>query len=252
MKSGKHCLLFVSGLTINEFVLSPDFTVLGVAAGNVVYPTGENEYPESSRIMTTLTRSRTKVLRAAYDRMQDEAKRMGASGVIGTQLSQREIARDLWEQTAQGTAVSLRSSAPDQQPFVCTLTGQDYFALTTAGCRPLGVALGVCIYYQKYHQRIQAKITGSGTMPQGQNAERSDFTRGIYTARRNALIALEAEAAALGADGVLGITVTTRRTLESRQKTSQGMLIEFTAIGTAIAADHPSTLTLDYGLPLID
>ncbi|MGI4792074.1 MAG: heavy metal-binding domain-containing protein [Janthinobacterium lividum] len=202
--------------------------------------------------MKTLTRSRTKILRTAYGRMQDEAKRLGASGIIGSHISQREIAEDLWEYSLQGTAVGSCPSRPDKQPFVCTLSGQDYYSLTTAGYRPVGVALGVCIYYQKYHQRVQQKITSSGAIPQGQNAERSDFTRGIYTARRYAMAELEAEASALGAIGVLGVSVTAQRTLNRQYGTTEGMMIDFTVMGTAIAHASSSPLSFDYCMPLTD
>ena len=237
--------VFVSLLSVNEFVLNPALTVLGVAVGSVAYHAREEECPESSRVMKAATRDRTQVRRAAYDRLEAQAKRLGASGVIGIRLTDREVTADLWEYTVQGTAVGGCASGAAGRPFTCTLSGQEHFALATAGYRPVGVALGVCVYYQKFHQRVQQKITATG-----QNVERSDFTRGIYTARRNALTALETEAAALGADGVLGVHVETKRTLDRKGQASQGMMIEFTAIGTAIVASGSDTRAVDYALPL--
>lgn len=239
--------MFVSRLSVNEFVLAPRLTVLGVVGGSVVYHAREGECPESSRVMKGMTRDRTFVLRAAYDRLEKQAHRLGASGVIGIRITHREIALDVWEHSVQGTAVGGCASGTGGRPFTCTLTGQEYWALTAGGYRPVGVALGVCVYYQKFHQKVQQQIVGSG-----QNVERSDFTRGIYTARRNALIALEAEAAALGAAGVLGISVTTKRTLNRKGRTSQGMMIEFTALGTAVAASGSDVPAIDYALSLKD
>lgn len=203
--------MFISRLSVSEFVLNPHLTVLGVVAGTVVYQPREDECPESSRPMKPMTRARTQVLQAAYDKLGKQAHRMGASGVIGIHTTHSELAEDLREHTVLGTAVGGCAAGAGGRPFACTLSGQDYFALTAAGYRPVGVALGVCVYYQQYHQRVQQEIAGSG-----QNVERSDFTRGLYTARRNALSALEAQAVALGADGVLGITVETNRTLNRR------------------------------------
>jgi uncharacterized protein YbjQ (UPF0145 family) len=237
--------VFVSRLSVNEFVLAPGLTVLGVVGGSVVYHAREEECPESSRAMKGMTRDRTQVLRTAYDRLAAQAKRLGASGVVGIRITHREIAEDVWEHTVQGTAVGGCASGAGGRPFTCTLTGQEYFALTATGYRPVGVALGVCVYYQKFHQKVQQQITGSG-----QNVERSDFTRGLYTARRNALTTLEAEAAALGAAGVLGMSVSTKRTLNRKGRTSQGMMIEFTALGTAVIAAGNDTLAIDYALPL--
>ena len=238
--------MFVSRLSVNEFVLAPHLTVLGVVAGTVAYGPREQECPESSRAMKGMTRDRTQVLRAAYDRLQEQAGRLGASGVIGIRLTHNEVAQGLWEYSVQGTAVGGCASGSGGRPFTCTLTGQDYFALAAAGYRPVGVALGVCVYYQRFHQRVQQEIAGSG-----QNVERSDFTRGLYTARHNALTALEAEAATLGADGVLGISVETKRTLNRSGRTSQGMMIEFTAVGTAVVSSQGDAPTIDYSIPLI-
>lgn len=248
--------MFVSGLSVSEFVLLPGLTSLGVVSGSIVYSTQEIEMPESSKTMKAQASAQTRVLCAAYDRMRGQAERLGASGVIDVRVGKREVDRDLWEFTAQGTAVQHSGPKPGGAPFACTFKGQDYYALTHAGYYPVGVALGVCVYYQKFHQRVQQKIAGSGKgANKGQNSERSDFTRGLYTARRSAMTALEAEAAALGAVGVIGITVTAKRTLNQQSGTSQGMMIEFVALGTAIIraatpGSVPGTVTIDYGLPL--
>jgi len=237
--------LFISRLSVSEFVLNPQLTVLGVVAGTVVYHPREDECPAASRPMKGMTRARTQILQAAYDRLEKQAHRLGASGVIGIHATHNALTEDLREHTVLGTAVGGCASGAGDRPFTCTLSGQDYFALTAAGYRPVGVALGVCVYYQQYHQRVQQEIAGSG-----QNVERSDFTRGLYTARRSALAALEAQAVALGAAGVLGITVETKRTLNRQGQTSQGMMIEFTAIGTAVVALGGAVPAIMYAMPL--
>ncbi len=239
--------MFVSRLSVNEFVLTPDLTILGVVAGSIAYHTREEECPESSRAMRGMTRDRTQVLRAAYDRLEEQARRLGASGIIGIRIAHREIAPDVWEHSVQGTAVGGCAPGAGGRPFTCTLTGQEYWALAASGYRPVGVAVGVCVYYQKFHQRVQQQIADSG-----QNVERSDFTRGIYTARRNALTSLEAEAAALGAAGVLGIRVETKKTLNRQGRASQGMMIEFTALGTAVVAPGNASPAVTYALTLTD
>ena len=237
--------MFVSRLSVSEFILSPHLTVLGVVAGTVVYQPREDECPATSRPMKGMTRARTQVIQAVYDRLEKQAHRLGASGVIGIRTTHNALTEDLREHTVLGTAVGGCAPGPGGRPFTCTLSGQDYFALTAAGYRPVGVALGVCVYYQQYHQRVQQEISGSG-----QNVERSDFTRGLYTARHSALAALEAQAATLGADGVLGITVETKRTLNRQGRTSQGMMIEFTAIGTAVVASGGELPAINYAMTL--
>lgn len=239
--------MFVSRLSVSEFVLNPQLTVLGVVAGTVVYQPREDECPAASRPMKGMTRARTQILQDAYDKLEKQARRLGAAGVIGINTTHNELTEDLREHTVLGTAVGGCASGPDRKPFTCTLSGQDYFALTAAGYRPVGVALGVCVYYQQYHQRVQQEIASSG-----QNVERSDFTRGLYTARRSALAALEAQAVTLGADGVLGITVETKRTLNRLGRTSQGMMIEFTAVGTAVIASGGELPAIEYAMPLAE
>lgn len=237
--------MFISRLSVSEFVLNPHLTVLGVVAGTVVYQPREDERPETSRPMKWMTRDRTQVLQAAYDRLEKQGHRLGASGVIGVHTTHNELAKDLREHTVLGTAVGGCAPGPDRRPFTCTFSGQDYFALTAAGYHPVGIALGVCVYYQRFHKHVQQEVAGSR-----QNVERSDFTRGLYAARRSALAALEAQAAALGAAGVLGITVETKRTLNRLGQISQGMTIEFTAIGTAVVASGGDMPAIEYALPL--
>ena len=220
--------MFVSGLSVSEFVLLPRLTVVGLVADSFVYPIQEIYYPSASQKMKAETRFRTRLLRASYDRMQQQAKKLGASGIIDWHSTERMLTEHIGERSAQGTAVCLEEPRPSEKLFACTFSAKDYFLLTAAGFQPLGVVLGVCVYYQKLHQRVQQEVDRQ------QNTERSDFTRGLYTARKDAMLALEAEAAALEAAGVIGITVTAKRTLNRQRGESQGMLIEFTAIGTAI------------------
>ncbi len=237
--------VFVSRLSVSEFVLHPELIVLGTVSGSIAYHAGEDEEPpEVSRELKGLTRRRRDLIRDAYARMEAQTVRMNASGVIGLHEVRREIAPEVWELSVQGTAVQTGAArAKGGRPFLTTFTGQDYFALTAAGYRPVGIALGVCVYYQKFHQRVQQKIIGTG-----QNVERSDFTRGLYTARHNAMTALEAEATALNAAGVLGITVTTERTLRREGRVSQGMIVEFTALGTAVVPIAEETPSVTHSL----
>lgn len=243
--------MFVSGLSVNEFVLLPRLTNLAVVAGSIVYPARGNEVPGTSKKLTGQTNLQTRILRTAYTRMQSQAEKLGASGVIDVHSIQREVAPDLWEHTVQGTAVNLPEARPGSG-FACTFTGQDYYALTATGYSPVGVVLGVSVYYQKFHQRVQRRVSGgSGRSILTHSTERSDFTRGLYTARRNAMTALETEAAALGADGVLGISVTAKRTPTPKPREGQGMMIEFIVLGTAVTANGSDTFAVNYGLPLV-
>ena len=236
--------MFLSRLSVSEFALHPELTLLGTVSGSIAYLAGEEEPPEVSRVLKGLTRKRTDLIRTAYARMEEQAVQRNASGVIGLHETRREIAPEVWEHSVQGTAVQTGAArAKGERPFLTTFSGQDYFALTAAGYRPVGIALGVCVYYQKFHQRVQQKISDTR-----QNVERSDFTRGLYTARQNAMTALEANAAALNAAGVLAITVSTERRLHRPGRDSLGMTIEFTALGTAVVPLAEETPSVTHSL----
>ncbi len=229
--------MFVSLLSVSEFVLSSELEMLGVAAGSIVYSSEEDGCPEPSRTMKGMTRKKTQTLRSAYERLEAQAQRLGAAGVVGVRVTHRQLEQHLWEYTAQGTAVKRCGTPPGNRPFTCTLSVQEYSALARAGYRPLGVAFGVHVYFQKFHERVRDKIHSNSVMKAGgQNAERSDYTRGIYVARKHAMTALEAEAVSVQAEGVLGITASIERRLEFDGRTSRGMLTKFTVAGTAVAA----------------
>ena len=237
--------MFVSGLSVSEFVLFPHLSVLGIVKASIVYHTRERDCPSTTRKMKVLTRSRTRLLQTVYDRMHAEAQKMGAAGIIDCCRTEQEVTPNVWELTVLGTAIRCAPLMTGVKPFACTFSGQDYFLLTASGGQPLGVAFGVSIYYQGLHKRVQQRASS------GWNTERSDFTRGLYAARRDAMLALEGKAAALGAAGIVGINVTAKRTVNRRYGTSQGMMIEFTAVGTAITAvaDSPA-ISIAAGVPL--
>lgn len=239
--------MFVSLLSVNEFVLTSDLSVQGVVTGSIVYSLAEEDCPSNSQLMKSATRRKAQIIRTAYDRMEKQASQLNASGVIGIRLTHQLRDKDLWEYTVQGTAVSGCASGLNDRPFTCTFSGQEYFALAAAAYRPVGIAIGVSVYYQKFHQRVQQKIVNSG-----QNVERSDFTRGIYAARHSALTSLEEEAVLMNANGVLSIEITMERKLNRQNQTSQGMMIEFTALGTAVVATESTLPKIDYALPLTD
>ncbi len=187
--------------------------------------------------MKSATRKKTQILRTAYNGLEAQAQRLGAAGVVGVRVTHRQLEERLWGYTAQGTAVKGYGTSPGNRPFTCTLSVQEYSALARAGYRPLGVSFGVHVYFQKFHERVRTKIYSKSVRnADGQNAERSDYTRGVYVARKHAMTALEAEAVSMQADGVLGITASIERRLEFAGRTSRGRLIEFTATGTAVAA----------------
>ena len=168
-------------------------------------------------------------MRSAFDRLSESAARHGADGILGVGVVYRPLERDLFEFTATGTAVRGFAPGSEKRPVSCTLTAQEYTVLLAAGYRAVGVALGVSVYFQRFHQRVQQDVDKKV------NTERSDFTRGIYTARRNAFTALHESASKQDAEGILAIKTTMERTLNREARTTQGMLMEMVVMGTAVA-----------------
>lgn len=246
---------FTSNLSVNEFVLASHARLrpLGAVTGVSVFLQREPDCAAgSSRELKGVGSAEGGACRRALKRLSDAAHRMGAHGVVGVRLERRERHwRDRFgEWAATGTAVALGPDSPPARPWVCALPVQDFHALTAAGYAPLGIVLGVICYHQQAHLRVEQRVRSGwlGTNLGAPNVERTDCTRGLYAARRNALGRLEDEAAALGASGVLALRVTTEVTPCPR---AGGYLIRLTALGTAVtAAPGGPGFAIDYALPL--
>lgn len=106
--------------------------------------------------------------------------------------------------------------------FTSDLSVNEFLLVKEAGFEPLGMVVGSSIYQIGY-QRGQWS----------QNQELTVLTEALYKARELAMTRLEEEAAALGADGVVGVQ------LDFRQLEWGEQMIEFVAIGTAVVAREP-------------
>src|SRR6266699_1275994 len=106
--------------------------------------------------------------------------------------------------------------------FTSDLSVNEFLLVREAGFRPLGLVLGSSIY----HVGIQIGRWGK-------NQELDTLSQAMYHARELAMTRMEAEAAQLGADGIVGV----RLTVEARDFGSD--VAEFIAIGTAVKADNP-------------
>jgi uncharacterized protein YbjQ (UPF0145 family) len=104
--------------------------------------------------------------------------------------------------------------------FTSDLSVNEFLLVREAGFRPLGLVLGSSIY----HVGIQLGRWS-------QNRELDQLSQAMYHARELAMTRMEAEADALGADGIVGV----RLDIEFKEFGSD--LAEFIAIGTAVKAD---------------
>jgi len=106
--------------------------------------------------------------------------------------------------------------------FTSDLSVNEFLLVREAGFRPLGLVLGSSIY----HVGIQLGRWS-------QNRELEQLSQAMYHARELAMSRMEAEADALGADGIVGV----RLDIEFKEFGSD--LAEFIAIGTAVLGDAP-------------
>ena len=118
------------------------------------------------------------------------------------------------------------------KPFQSDLTGQEFWTLLQSGYRPVGFVMGNCVYY------IPPGLLGAPTF---QSVELGPYTHALYDARELAIERLQDEAEALGATGIVGVTVAERQHSfrpmpwnVGNAALSVGEIIELFVIGTAV------------------
>ena len=224
--------LFTSDLSVNEFLLVKEagFDPVGLVVGSSIYHIGfQYANMTQSQELGVLTQAMYAARELAMSRMEAEADELGADGIVGVrlQVGQYEWGQNLAEFMAIGTAVRARDGSnhrtPQGKPFTSDLSGQDFRTLLMAGYRPVALTMGTCVY----HVGVQGlRQWFSSTV--GQNIEMANYTQALYDARELAMARMQAEAEAVGAQGVVGA-----RIVESTYGWDSHV-IEFFSIGTAI------------------
>jgi len=206
----------------------------------------------------------------AIERMRQQAAQLHAEGVVGVHL---EVEHHLWRGGHQvvkfiaiGTAVGIDPNGPtelqnapsirlaNRMPFTSDLSGQDFVAILQAGYRPVTVATGTCVYQLNLNDIARYR---------GYNAEIAEYTRAFFDARETAMGRLQYDLFQWWPPGhpdcpvgIVGMTVTEEahrpqmmgQMWTGRQQQSAGQItpgsnspiVEFTAVGTAIAPLHPN------------
>ena len=116
--------------------------------------------------------------------------------------------------------------------FTSDLSVNEFVLTTQTGFQPLGLVMGTSVY----HVGIQpTRWSVSQELPV--------LTQAMYTARELAMARMTAEAAALGADGVIGVRIRPVRLAFSAE------VLEFMAVGTAIKAEDGGAHRTPGGAP---
>ena len=254
---------FTSNLSVSEFVLAADdgLRPLGQVMGSTIYHIGWQYTPVyQSGEMTTLSHAQYQARMLALSRLQQEAERLGAHGVIGVRMigKTQGWGKNLLEFTAIGTAVRWPNAGPPGFPFACALSGQELWALGEAGHIPVGVALGTCVYYQiaspETTQLMQGGLFNGAARV---NQEIRDYAQGFYEARLHAMTRMEEDAACHHADGIIGVEI--GHTLEEREveievnerkQRRRDCIVTFTALGTAIRSFPSNPWSVQSVMPL--
>ncbi|MEP6754746.1 MAG: YbjQ family protein [Chthonomonadales bacterium] len=105
--------------------------------------------------------------------------------------------------------------------FTSDLSGQEFWLVVDKGYQPLGLVLGNCVYSMGV---VSGFLAGFKGMARG---EVDQYSRLMYEARELALTRMQAEADALGADGVVAVKL-------NIEYMHNNEWMEVTAIGTAV------------------
>ena len=237
--SGGKRKLFTSDLSVNEFLLVKEvgFEPAGLVMGTSIYHVGfQFAGWTKNQEMDVLTQALYHARELAMSRMEEEAKELGADGVVGVRLTAKHMpwSQDLVEFVAIGTAIYHKDGNGDAwkvggKPFTSDLSGQDFWTLLKSGYRPLSMVMGNCVYH--------IAMQGIGQMFNniGKNVEMVNFTQGLYDARELAMERMQAEAEEVNAEGIVGVDI------REGSYNWNPSVIEFFVVGTAILpirADH--------------
>jgi uncharacterized protein YbjQ (UPF0145 family) len=229
---------FTSDLSVNEFVLTTQtgFEPLGMVMGSSVYHIGfQSSRWSVSQELPVLTQALYSARELAMGRMVAEAEVLGADGVIGVRLRpvSFDFSREVIEFIAVGTAIKAGNGqsyrTPSGRPFTSHLSGQDFWTLWQHGWVPRAMVLGTCVYHIAHLSFRQALQTF------GQNAEMTSYSQAVYDARELAMSRMQYEGRQVGAQGVVGVTVSEDNWIWGENG------IEFFVLGTAVSRMHPDS-----------
>ena len=230
-RAGAPGAVFTSDLSVNEFLLVREagFRPLGLVLGSSIYHIGVQTSNWGKNMeLTVLSQAMYHARELAMTRMEAEAHALGADGIVGVRLhvKAQEWGSGISEFIAIGTAVLSEKGGQWKdnrgRPFTSDLTGQDFWTLLQAGYAPVGLVLGTCVYHVA-HRKFGQMLSNLG-----QNVEVPQFTQALYDARELAMGRMQSEAHALGAEGIVGVSLTEHNHVWGQHA------MEFYAVGTAV------------------
>jgi uncharacterized protein YbjQ (UPF0145 family) len=233
---------FSSDLTVREFLLAKESglkvinQVMGTSFFSISFRGTYNGRWNGTGEILDLSQAHLDSRQLALSRMKQEAKLLGASGVIGVKIKSnvRNWGSYSTEFTAVGTAVTIPGWEGDT--FTSALSTEEFWKLYTTGYMPVDVAMGMCSYYMYSDQQTQ-RIVNPGFFGNWNNQEVPLYTSGLNAARHISMQRLKAEMKAHGADGIVGMDVTFDMEdyeYESGKTRYHDLIAHFLAFGTSV------------------
>jgi len=224
--SGNEQLAFTTAHDAGELFcqLDAEYRPLKFAFGNVAYSIGVSGGILGS--LKSLARGEVKEFsdvfnvtrHLALQRIVADAASEGANAVVGITTSVLPF-QGVHEMMMMGTAAHNPALPPGQPPVTSDLTCQEMWNLANMGYAPVKLVLGTAVYSLGVVGGVMAALKSFS------RGEINELTSLIYDAREHAIGMIREEAAALGADDVVGIKTHVH---------DLGKLLEFMAIGTAV------------------
>jgi uncharacterized protein YbjQ (UPF0145 family) len=244
--AGQGGLAFTSDLAPDEAGLlrRHGLEPLCLVTGSCMYHVGiayASAYQDCE--VSQLSGAYNEATRLAVSRLQLEARTLGAHGVVGVRyrLVRHEWADKTVEVQLVGTAVRAAGPAPTT-PWLCDLSGQDWWALWRAGYEPAALVYGHCTWF------VLTTQSDEWIGQNFRNVEYDHFSQALSQCRTRAAQHLRQMARDAGAIGVTGVHLARRLDEVRLTGTGENPVYEYehhnlvlSLIGTAIRvrADAP-------------
>jgi uncharacterized protein YbjQ (UPF0145 family) len=204
-RAGQENAIFTSNLAPDELALLRlhGFRPRGLVTGSAVWHVGQAYANQKDCEVLELTSAYDQATALAVNRLKQERDLIGAHGVVGVRLSmvRHEWSDKIVEVQVMGTAVEAPPALQGQPPWLCDLSGQEWWALHTSGWDAIDLVWGYCtwfLYTTAYDEQI---------LQSWNNIELTHWSEGLSRARNLALTNMYQKAWDNRADGITGVTI---------------------------------------------
>lgn len=204
---------------VRQLQVVPVGPVMGFCTARVMLNPAWLSYAGHGGDIRPLSETLTQARRTAIVRLQQEARMLGAHGVVEVRVetSRPDWGPSLLEVRATGTAVRFNLDLEEALPrmFLGNLSAADTLKLLAAGAVPLQWVSATVAYYVLTSWATEYNA--------GYNREVGEYSQAVYQARELVMREMSEQAREAGADGVLG---------SSWQMAVEPIMVTRTAVGS--------------------